>query len=63
MPSSITDTPTPTIWVTKVSDRLFKIEDIFKGYADTLTDYEVGAVISQTELVKLLDSFIEIKSW
>ena len=63
MPSSTIIDSGPTIWVTKVSDRLFKIEDIYVGHSNTLTDYEIGAIISQTELVKLLDLFVEIKSW
>ena len=63
MPSSITDTPTPTIWVFKVSDRLFKIQDLYEGHSDILTDYEIGSIISQTELVKLLDAMVEIRTW
>ena len=66
MPSSITDTPTPTIWVFKVSDRLFKIHDLYigpQGGRGALENIHVGDIISQTELVKLLDAYVKIETW
>ena len=56
----------PTIWVTKVSDRLFKIQDLYTSSqegCDALTNHHVGDIISQTDLVKLLDAFVKIEIW
>ena len=66
MPSSTIIDTVPTIWVTKVSDRLFKIEDLYTGPQEgrgALENIHVGDIISQTDLVKLLDLFVEIHTW
>ena len=66
MPSSTIIDTVPTIWVTKVSDRLFKIHDLYigpQGGRGALENIHVGDIISQTELVKLLDAYVKIETW